>query len=231
MYSDIEFLQALSYKLRLTASLSKENSYKIEEIFHKVIVKNELNIVLRANANFSRFQFACYIDRFVNPAVVMANKFMIKAYPVMKVGLSVYALDNENQYRIVGRLLEQPSTSEAMCEIMYALAEILDQIAGSLAAADSSAPEETFFQHAFQGTDKVDNNETRAGIMAYFSAMTNNVPSVHTKAPYSLYRLISWIGSDIEYKAEKEIEEFYAELESQVNKEQNVFAYSTVTRP
>lgn len=224
MYSDIEFLQALSYKLRLTASLSTENSAKIEEIFRRVIVKNELNIVLRANPTFSVFQFACYIDRFVNPAVVRANRFMAKIHPGMELGLSVYALDSQNQYRIVGRLLKQPSSVEEICSTMRALAEILEQILESLTTADSSTPEETFFQHTFQGTAKIDNDETRAEMVAYFSALINNVPTVPTKIPYSLYRLVSWIGSDVGYKAEKDIEEFYLELENQADRKQSAVA-------
>lgn len=224
MYSDIEFLQALSYKLRFTASLSTENSSKIEEIFSRIIVKNELNIVVRANPAFSMFQFACYIDRFVNPAVVRANKFMTKVYPVMEPGLSVYALDNQNQYRIVGRLLKQPNSVEEICGTMHALAEILEQILANLTTADSSTPEEAFFRHAFQGTAKIDNDETRAEMVAYFSALINNVFTVPTNVPYSLYRLVSWIGSDVGYKAEKDIEEFYLELEGQTAGKQAVTA-------
>ena len=211
MLSDSEFLKAIAYKLTLTADLPLENGKKILSIFEKTFINGEFNIILQAPVNLSVFQFACYLDRFVNPGVVNANRLLAKQFPVL--GLSVYAADGQNTYRIVGRVSPMPEALTAMSSLMRNLAGALTQIERQITREGRNVPEESFFKHICESNLHADTPEHREEVKAFFSGILSRSIQAYTHVPYSLYRLASWIGSDIEYRAEQSMEQFYKDLE------------------
>lgn len=213
MNTDILLLKALRDKLRLTASLPETNSQQILKILEKIMPGMEFNVILNAPESFSPFQFACYLDRVVNTGVVLANRLLIKSSS--NLGLSVYASEKANQYRIVGKckggLIEIP----AICEFMHHFSDALDGLITSIEIIDKS-PEDMFFNHLFSDSTLLDTPEKRIELIQYFVRLSAGEALTGIAVPYGIFRLVGWLGSDIEYHAREAISLLSPNIENEV---------------